>query len=206
MSAARILSLDLLRLRGGLHDALAQFFEEHDELVAAEAGGGVAVAHAVGDPSRDLDQQLVARVVASGLVEDLEVVETDKQKRPLSPAARAAGERLLQTVAEQATVGQLGQSIVIGEVLDLLFRRLALGDVDQRSDVMGDVAVVALDRRGGQPRRKNLSGFAPVQDLALPGSLAREAIPDRLVKGGVMLARSAARLAPSPRRLRWCSR
>src|SRR5271165_3673657 len=86
---------DLLRLRAGLHDALVQFFEEHDELVAAEAGGGVAVAHAAGDPSRDLDQQLVARIVASGLVEDLEVVDTDKQKRPLSPAARAADERLL---------------------------------------------------------------------------------------------------------------
>ena len=86
-----------------------------------------------GDPPRDLHQQEVAHVVAGGLVEDLEVVETDEQKRALSPAARAAGERLLQTVAEQATVGQLGQGIVIGEVLDLLFGRLALGEIDHRA-------------------------------------------------------------------------
>ena len=86
-----------------------------------------------GDPPGDFDQQLVAHVVAGGLVEDLEVVEIDEQQRPFSPAARAAGERLLQTVEEQATVGQLGQGIVIGEVLDLLFGRLALGDVDQRA-------------------------------------------------------------------------
>ena len=95
--------------------------------------------HAASPPC-DLDQQLVAHVVAAGLVEDLEVVEIDEQKRPFSPATAAARQRLLQTVQEQATVGQLGQRIVVGEVLDLLFRRLALGDVDQRADVVGYLA------------------------------------------------------------------
>ena len=189
MSADKICFPDVLGPRGGLSGVLAQVLEQDDELVSAEAGDGVAVGCAGGEPPGDLDQQLVADVVAAGLVEDLEIVEIDEQERPFSPAAPAARQRLLQTVQEQATVGQLGQGIVVGQMLDLLFRRLALGDVDQRADVVGYFATLAPDRRDVEPCGKSRAAFAPVPDFPLPGSLAGDAIPYRPVKGGVVPVR-----------------
>jgi len=108
---------------------------------------------------------------------------------PFRPLRAQPTSACWQTVAEEATVGQLGQSIVIGEVLDLLFRRLALGDVDQRADVVGCLATAAPDRHDVEPCRKNLAAFAPIPDFSLPGSLAADAFPYRLIKGCVMLTR-----------------
>ena len=55
---------------------------EHDgELVAAEPGDGVAVAQLVLQPLGEGAQQPVARLVAEGVVDLLEVVEVEEQER-----------------------------------------------------------------------------------------------------------------------------
>ena len=52
--------------------------QQHAELVAAEAGDGVALAERLLEAVRDLLQQAVARVVAERVVDLLEVVEVDQ--------------------------------------------------------------------------------------------------------------------------------
>ena len=67
--------------------------EQHGELVAAEAGQRVAAAHRVAQPRRDLDEQLVAVVVAERVVDLLEAVEVDQQQRRRAAVARGARSR-----------------------------------------------------------------------------------------------------------------
>jgi hypothetical protein len=75
-------------------------------------------------------------------------------------------------------------------MLDLPFGRLTVGEIDHRGDVVGDGALVALDRHGVEPRRIELAAFAPVPDFSAPTSLAIDAIPQMPVEGVVMLVRS----------------
>ena len=111
------------RDRDGLR-GVAEVLEHDDELVAAEPHDHVALADAVPQPGRDLLEQLVADVVAAGVVEGLEVVEVDEQQRPA-----AAGLAPVQHLQQEAPVGQAGQGVVVGEPVDLLLGALALGEV-----------------------------------------------------------------------------
>ena len=67
-----------------------QVLGQDRELVAAQAGDDVAFADQPGDAVRDGDQELVARGVAHGVVDDLEVVEVDEQhgRDPVASATR----------------------------------------------------------------------------------------------------------------------
>src|SRR3569832_1022978 len=76
-------------LPGLLQCAIVQ---EQAEFVAAEARERIAFAHAVEQQRGDLAQQLVARHVPGGGVDDLEAVEIEKTKRVLPTVFFAAGE------------------------------------------------------------------------------------------------------------------
>ena len=70
------------------HELVAQ---DH-ELVAAEAGDGVARAKRIAQPLRQRHQQAVAGAVAEAVVHDLEVVDVAEQHRHRPVAAAAAGQ------------------------------------------------------------------------------------------------------------------
>ena len=56
------------------------------------------------------------------LVDDgLETIHIQKNHRQQLAASLCSGQRLLQAVAEQRAVGQLGQRIKMGDVLELAF-------------------------------------------------------------------------------------
>jgi len=65
-----------------------------NEFVAAQARDGFAVARAGTQAARHLDQQLVAGLVALGVVEQLEVVEVEEQQRAVLVLARRRGHGL----------------------------------------------------------------------------------------------------------------
>jgi len=102
-----------------------QFLGQDHELVAAEAGDRVAVAHQLCEPLGDRDQQPVADVVAEVVVDGLELVEVDEQHRHDAAGAVQAGDRLRRTVHQQQSVGKLRQRIVQGLALE----PAAVGDV-----------------------------------------------------------------------------
>ena len=86
--------------------------DEHGELVAAEARDGVARARDLLEARGDLQQQLIADVVAEVVVDLLEAVEVDEQQRERLARERAARERVVEAVAEEGAVGEPGEAVV----------------------------------------------------------------------------------------------
>ena len=72
-----------LQLVGDGHGTLAggDLGQQHGELVAAEPGDGVDLAQRAAQPLADLNQELVAVVVAEGVVDLLEPVQVEQQQR-----------------------------------------------------------------------------------------------------------------------------
>ena len=136
--------------------------DQDRELVAAEAGGGVHRAHAVLQAAAHLLQDLVAGVVAERVVDVLEVVHVHEQDGHRHVLAALGGERVTDAVAEQGAVGQAGEDVVEGLVLELGLEGLALADVahvqhDPRDRLVGEQVggqhfhVAASDPRRGAP-------------------------------------------------------
>ena len=116
--------------------------DEGGELVAAEPGGGVPGADRVLEPAGGLDEQLVAGLVADGVVDRLEAVEVDEEHGGAAVAGAAAGERLADALGEQRAVGQVGERVVLGVVLQLGLEPDPFGDVPAVED---QAALVAVD-------------------------------------------------------------
>ncbi len=89
------------------------------ELVAADAGDGVAAAHEARQALRDLADEFVARGVAIGVVHRLEAVEIDQHHRQALAGATEMGEFLIEPQIEGAAVGQERELVLTGEALDL---------------------------------------------------------------------------------------
>ena len=108
-----------------------QLLGDHDELVAAEAPERVGMAHDALQPRRDGPQQLVADVVPERVVDALEVVEVDEQRRHRRLAARRAREHLLDAVEDQRPVRQSRQRVVRRQERELLLaaRELLVGSL-----------------------------------------------------------------------------
>ena len=74
--------------------------------------------------------------MAERVVHGLEVVEVGEEDRHRAVAARLPGERVRDTVAEEGAVGEAGQRVVEGLVLELHLELLAQRDVvDERTEV-----------------------------------------------------------------------
>ena len=86
--------------------------EQHAELVAAEARERVAPAHLRLQQRADLAEQRVARAVAAGVVDDLELVEVDVAERVGGLARLRALQRALEPRLELAPVDEPGQHVV----------------------------------------------------------------------------------------------
>ena len=89
----------------------AHRLEQDRELVTAEARHGVGLAHDLAQPVGDLDQQGVAAVVAERVVDLLEPVDVEQQQSDVVPLGLGVGDRPLEALGEQATVGQAGERV-----------------------------------------------------------------------------------------------
>ncbi|KTT92351.1 hypothetical protein NS44R_14625, partial [Mammaliicoccus sciuri] len=119
----------------------------HDgEFVGVETGQRIFLAQRRAQTLGDGAQQLVADAVAERLVDRLEIVEPQHQHRDL--VGRAAGmlQHLVHLLAQQVTVGQAGQAVVLGHEGQPRLGALALGDVHQREQHRRLVAVHQLAR------------------------------------------------------------
>ena len=100
------------------------------ELVAAEPGGGVALADGGADPLGDGDQQLVADAVAEAVVDVLEVVEVEEQHdERLGGAGRGGAARGRAGRRTAAGWRSPVSGVVERLVAQLLLERLPVGDV-----------------------------------------------------------------------------
>ena len=86
---------------------------QHDaELVAAEPGDGVLGAEPLGDPSTDLLEELVARLVPERVVDLLEAVEVEQQRGRDRSVAQRLPRDLVEPVGEKRAVGEVGEDVV----------------------------------------------------------------------------------------------
>jgi len=120
--------------------------DQHGELVAAETRDRVAGAHALLEPSRHGDEELVPDGVAERVVHDLEPVEIEEDERDprrglASPrrdviCARSRLELLREAGEQQRPVGQAGARVVERGVCPL--PDLGLGALEQAGVVQRD--------------------------------------------------------------------
>ena len=126
-------------LAHGLHQALGQghrkafvfqLADEHAELVAAQAGHDVMRTQAFADAVRDLHEELISGVMPQAVVDELEAVEVEEHHRVgrVGVGLRRVN-RLRQVFVEAAPVGQAGQAVVEGDVVQAFFGLAPRGDV-----------------------------------------------------------------------------
>ncbi len=150
-------ALDLDRRRDGL-DELAchhgdmvlvrDIGQEHDELVAAQARHGVLDAQRLAQPVGHFREDLIADLVAEAVVDGLEAVDVDDEDGQRFSDVSVLVQRLAQAILHQAAIGQAGEGVVVGhlveQVLLLLVMRHVAGDaIDAQW-----LAVVAADDAG----------------------------------------------------------
>ena len=111
--------------RAGFRDRVVDARQHHRELVAAQPRDDVLRAHGMPEPAGHGDEQRVADGVAERVVDDLEVVEVDEQDAERLRAGRELG---AQALHEQQPVGQLGERVVVGLMVELLLQRVQLRD------------------------------------------------------------------------------
>ena len=194
----------------GQHDGVpgrGQVGAEEHELVAAEAGHGVAGADALGQALGDLEQDLVGPLGAEALVDDLEAVEVTAQDGHAGGQAGAAGQGHAQPVHQQGAVGQAGQLVVGEVVLEAGLPAPGLGQVagDRRDPLDPPVGSPVGDQ---DAEDGDLVAMAGQGQLALPAPPGPERGLDLVL---VALHRPAGRRAPDGggrcrrrcRRTRW---
>ena len=103
--------------------------EQDRELVATEASHDVGAADGPPQQARDGDQELVAGVVAEGVVDLLEVVEVEQEERSGGAVATAEVEVALELVLEAPAVGEAGQHVVVHQVGQPVEVASPVGDV-----------------------------------------------------------------------------
>ena len=121
--------------------------EQQHELVAAEPGHGVAAPQALAQAVGDLDQQAIARLVTKGVVDRLEAVEIDVADRHQPGCAAGQGQRLVHAIGQQDSVGNAGQRVVMGNVLQLALLFLEVADVGEHAE--GAVVSAVGIKNGG---------------------------------------------------------
>ena len=100
---------------GGQRGTLGQ----HHELVTPEAPDGVLLADGTCQPRRHRSQQLVARRVAQGVVDVLEVVEVQEENGHGGVLSSGPGQHLVDPVEDQGPIGELGERVVEGQMVEL---------------------------------------------------------------------------------------
>lgn len=92
------------------------------ELIAALTGADVDIANATPDSHRDPLEQLVAGVVAQGIVHGFEAIEIDEEHRQHQGAPPCFGQHALNPFAKVRAIRQAGKLVVLCEMAQLVIR------------------------------------------------------------------------------------
>ena len=149
---------DGLGLGRGLLGNFAQVFEHHDKLITAQSRHGVGVADARGKAPGEFLKEIIACLMAEGLVQHLEIIQIDQQQRLRAVPLGAGGQGLTQPVHQKTAVGKACQRVVKSEIADGVLRRLGSGHIPRDGNDAGNA--VKLNPRCRYKRRENLAVFS----------------------------------------------
>ncbi|MNI31681.1 hypothetical protein D3C73_855690 [compost metagenome] len=178
---------DPLSQRRRLHQLRAVFCQ-HRELVTTQPGQGNARAeHRLQAFGHSLEQ-FVADGVAQAVVDHFEVIQIDQQQRTAALVDLCRRQGLLGAVGEQQAIGQVGQRIVVREVLEFVLRVLDLADVGEHRNVVTELAVIISNQADRLPLRVNFTTFTTVPDFTAPFAAALQCVEHGLVERRRMVA------------------
>ena len=153
--------------------------EDGAELVPRQPRHGVRLPQHVPEPLRDENEEPVARRVAEGVVDFLEVVQVEQDDAHHLPAPLGVGDLALQPLLEGDPVGQPGQGVVVRHEGEPLLRPFAVGHVP------GDEQAFPFRERDharlvveGSP----VAGERVLEALDLPAAPGRLRAPERLLR------------------------
>ena len=134
----------LMNARHEFHD-VAGIFDiglDHRELIAAKPGDMVGISDAIPDAPRHGFQQLIADMMSERVVDALELVDIDVKQRELLAAAGSL-QFLFDSFAEQHSVRQVCEGVVMRQMRNLLVGATAIGNiVDDVDDISGLPGVI----------------------------------------------------------------
>ena len=102
--------------------------EYDSETVAAQAADHIGFAQALIETLSNLDQNPVSSGATVGHVDAVELIESDRQEGTGLVVALAASQGVIERFAQAQLVEVAGQLVVVGELLELGFVLLALGN------------------------------------------------------------------------------
>ncbi|MCY1428425.1 hypothetical protein D9M71_443080 [compost metagenome] len=119
---------DALRYLLGVAVA-GEVMKQYDEFVSAEAEQLVSGAQGVSQARCHFHQHAITDVVTEAIVDQLEAVEVDKQQRLVDTSLAWLHEGFLHLLIKAHTVGQAGQRVMLGGMLEALLGILACTDI-----------------------------------------------------------------------------
>ena len=156
--------------------------EQEQELVSSLARDEVGLPGRLPESVGELAKELVPRLVAEGVVHELEVVEVGVDDGDRELVTACPRHREVEEFFEHRPVGQAGELVVVGEEGDLLLGLLALGDVEHHPVDEGGPAVCVSDHDGGVPEPHDVTRVRhePVlEGEGGPGVSAPQVLPER---------------------------
>jgi len=115
--------------------ATAAVRKEQRELVASEAGNGIALPYAgLKAPCHPLEQK-VSEGMTQGIVDQLEAIHIQEEHGRASAMSTGQRQRHAKPILEEQPVGEARESIVVGEETDALLRSFPLGNLLLQLDV-----------------------------------------------------------------------
>ncbi len=127
-----------------------QRLEDDHELVSPDPRDGVAAPNGALERLRDRLEDEVAELMAVLVVGRLEVVDVEEEHREDRPGPRGVCEGLRHPVHQQIAVGQIGELVVRGEVLQIHLGTLEVVDLARDPHEADDVARAVADRHLGR--------------------------------------------------------
>jgi hypothetical protein len=168
------------------------------KLVAAEPGDRIGFPYERAQPAGDLDQELVAHLMAESVVDVLEGVQINKVEREGPVAAPGAGDLAAQPIGQQRAVRKRGQRVMMRHIEEVIFGALAVGNVERgRQHADHDVGTVAQRRFR---RQEYALGAGNIDDFFLVTRQRRLRVDDlaveRVASADVVLAEHRGQAEP----------
>ncbi|MNJ41693.1 hypothetical protein D3C77_366250 [compost metagenome] len=152
--------------------------EQHGKLITGQARHGIGLRHRVGDTLGHLFEQLVSQFMTKAFIEQLEAIQVDVQQCQTTAAEAYPLPCIVQTQAEQRTVGQPGQLVIMRQVAQALFGFTTCRQIGEKADNMTDVAASIAHPIELQPLRIKFAVLARFHQLALPAALLLQRLLD----------------------------
>jgi hypothetical protein len=108
---------------------LVRVYQQDPELVASKPSDDVALAHPTREQARNLDERLIAGLVAERVVDVLQAVQIDEQHRRTLAVTLNAVDQPLERAHEAAAVGKVDEEVLMRQLIELVAALLELRDL-----------------------------------------------------------------------------